>query len=228
MSELVGIVGMSGSGKSTSIRNLDPKTTFIIRVTKKPLPFAGYKKMYSEFSKDNPSGNYFQSDNPMIISKTLDYINEKRPEIKTIIIDDFQYTMGFEYMRRAREKGYEMFKEVGQNTFNLINKAESLRDDIIVFVLTHPEIDTDALGNKMVKIKTLGKMIDSYITLDGMFTTILYTNVEKTNNGIEYWFTTQTDGVNTAKSPIGMFDSYKIPNDLTLVIEAINKYQNQS
>ncbi len=226
MSELVGIVGTSGSGKSTSIRNLDPSSTFIINVAGKEMPFKGWKSKYSEFSKDNLKGNYLNSDNAGLIIKTLGYISENRPEIKTIILDDCQYVMGFEYMRRAREKGYELFKEVGQNIFNLTNKAKELRSDIKVFALMHPDVDTDVLGNKLVKMKTIGAMVDKYITLDGLFTTILYTLVEKTNTGVEYTFTTQTDGYNTAKSPMGMFDSYKIPNDLSIVIKAIDEYYN--
>ena len=114
MAELIAIVGASGSGKSTSIRTLDPKTTFIINVASKPLPFKGWKSNYTNFNKENPEGNFKATSDVDTINQLLQYINTKRTEIKTIVIDDAQYIMSFEAMDRAREKGFDKFTEIAQ------------------------------------------------------------------------------------------------------------------
>lgn len=151
------IVGVSGTGKSTSIETLDPKKTFIINVNNKALPFKGYKSKYSVFNKDNINGNYVVTDNPSVILKTLQYVNDKMPHIDSVVLDDFTYMLTNEYMRRAKEKGYEMFKDIGQNTFTILKAIDDMRDDLNVFVIGHPEVDVDGLGNKTIKLKTLGK-----------------------------------------------------------------------
>jgi len=218
------IIGASGTGKSTAMETLDPKDTFIINVAQKPLPFRGWKSKYTAFSKDNLKGNYLLSDDTQTIIKTLSYIDSNMPNIKQIIIDDYQYVMANEYMRRANENGFKKFTEIAQNAWSLVNVAKSLRDDIVVAFNTHPEDYLDALGNKMTKAKTLGKMIDNVITLEGMFSIVLYTNVTKSEEGLKYGFLTQTDGTNTGKSPRGMFEEEVMPNDLKAVIERIHEY----
>lgn len=107
MADSVLIIAESGSGKSTSIENLNPKETFIINVANKPLPFKGWKSMYILWSKDNPTGNLYAKYDADSIVACMKYISEKRPEIKTIVVDDFQYMMGFEYMEKALEKGWK-------------------------------------------------------------------------------------------------------------------------
>ena len=151
MSQEVLVVGMSGTGKSTSISGLDPKETFYINVAKKSLPFKGWKDLYRAISKDNPNGNYFTGDSTKDILATLEYINDKLPNIKTIIVDDFQYVMSNEYMRRAKETGYGKFTDIAQNLWSIINKSKSLRDDLIVVFMMHSENDYDANGNKITK-----------------------------------------------------------------------------
>ena len=162
---------------------------------------------------------------PHEILGCLNYINEKRPEIKTIIVDDYQYTMANEYMRRANETGFKKFTEIAQNAWSVINAVKSMRDDLLVVFMMHSETTFDAHGNKVTKAKTIGKMMDNVVTLEGMFTIVLYTDVTKSENGMTYSFITQNDGANTGKTPKDMFGSVKIPNDLTLVAKAIEDYQ---
>lgn len=219
------IVGASGSGKSSSIESLDPTKTFIINVGKKNLPFKGWRGAYKTLSKDNPTGNYHCTDIMAEVVDTLKYIDSRRKEINTIIIDDSQYLMANEYMRRANENGFKKFTDISQNMWNIISTVKSMRDDLSVVFMSHSEVDYDSNGNKITKAKTVGKMFDAYVTLEGMFTIVLYTNVEKKDDQMIYSFTTQTDGTNTAKSPKGMFETYKIPNDLSFVIRKIKEYE---
>lgn len=220
------VLGKSGSGKSTSIRNLDPTTTFIINVVNKPLPFKGWKNNYTKFSKENPTGNMISTDNVIQIQKGLNFIDKERPDVKVVIIDDSQYTMGNEFMRRAKEAGYNKFTDIGQNTFNLVNMISTLREDLYIVFLHHLEIEKDELGNQQIQAKTIGKMFTQYVTFEGLFSIVLYTNITKDDKGMHYGFLTQSDGTNTAKSPMGMFDSLIIPNDLKYVIDKVEEYNN--
>lgn len=225
MAQEILIIGPSGTGKSTSLTNLDSKITAIINPAKKALPFKGFKSKYSEYHKDtNPTGNLFNVESAQSILNVLEYINIKRPEIKNVIIDDANYIMAFEYIKRAKETGFQKFTDIGVNYSNIITKGCSLRNDINFIVMMHPEVDADALGNKIVKAKTVGKLVDQYLNIEGMFSIVLYTKVVKHEKGLEFVFITQNDGSNTGKSPRGMFDTLEIPNDLNFVIAKIEEY----
>jgi hypothetical protein len=134
--------------------------------------------------------------------------------------------MANEYMRRANETGFKKFTEIAQNAWSIINAVKSMRDDLLVVFMMHSEVTFDAHGNKVTKAKTIGKMMDNVVTLEGMFTIVLYTDVTKSETGMDYSFITQNDGANTGKAPKDMFGSVKIPNDLNLVAEAIEQYNN--
>lgn len=221
------IIAESGSGKSTSIESLDPKETFIINVANKPLPFRGWKNKYIQWSKDNPTGNLYAKPGADDIVACLKYISERRPEIKTVVIDDFQYMSGFEYMEKALEKGYDKFTRMASNLSKVATLPKDLRDDLIIFFLTHAEESTDIEGNRKLKAKTVGKMIDNVLTLEGLFSIVLFGKVKKDKElGVRYIFETQNNGENTCKSPRGMFETLEIPNDLKLVKEAIINYEN--
>ena len=133
--------------------------------------------------------------------------------------------MANEYMRRANETGFKKFTEIAQNAWSIINRVKSMREDILIVFMMHSEVTFDAHGNKVTKAKTIGKMMDNVITLEGMFTIVLYTDVTKGEDAMEYSFITQNDGTNTGKSPKGMFETVKIPNDLLTVSIAIEEYQ---
>ena len=213
------IIGESGTGKSTSLTNLDPKETFIINVLDKPLPFRGYKKNYVRINTDGSEGNYYASDDYNKIMRVIKLVNEKRPDIKNLIIDDWQYTMCNEFMRRATETGFTKFTEIGQHAWLIIRSLVDCREDLYCFVLSHS--DTDANGK--YKCKSIGKMLDEKITIEGMFTIVLHTQVM---DG-QYRPLTQNDGSHIAKSPQGMFEDRYIANDLSFVKDQMNVYYNE-
>jgi hypothetical protein len=221
-SKLVGIVGATGTGKSTSIKHLNPEETYIINVAKKELPFKGSEKLYNAEKK-----NYKEVDDANEISRLLKTISEKAPHIKNIIIEDSNYIMGFNIVAKATEVGFTKFSVMARDMVDLFRTARQLRDDITVFYLTHPETIED--GGEIVgyKIKTAGKLIDNQVLLEGLLTVCLYTNVEENKDGsANYTFVTNRYKKMPAKSPDGMFAELKIPNNLQLVVETLNKYYN--
>jgi hypothetical protein len=228
MAELCAIVGNSGTGKSTSIRTLDPKSTFIINVARKPLPFRGAKKNYIPLTKDGDKwvGNLYNTSDVNQIANVLKMINAQRPDIQTVVIEDAQYIMAFEAMDRSAEKGYEKFTQMASNFYSVLKNAMNLRDDLKVFVLTHAENTGDAL-NPSYKIKTIGKMIDSMITVEGLFTYVFFTDVVKGENDVpQYKLITQSDGTTTAKTPMGCFEELRIDNDLQYICNKIDEYNS--
>lgn len=227
MAQGILIIADPGSGKSTSIEALDPKETFIINVANKPLPFKGWKKKYVAWSKDNPKGNLYNGSTAYQIEACLKYINEKRLEVKTVVIDDFQYMSSFEFFERVDEKGYEKFTQIGANLARIARMPKDLRDDLTIVFLTHAEDATDMEGKRKVKAKTIGKMVDEKLSLEGLFSIVLFGKVKKDKDGsIRYVFETQNNGENTCKSPRGMFSTPEIPNDLQFVREAIVAFEN--
>ncbi len=228
MSNTVLIIGQSGSGKSTSLRNLDPQSTFIINVLDKPLPFRGYKKSYHPIYslKDEngvktgvTEGNYYTTDDWSSIVKTIDLINRTRPDITTLVIDDWQYILAYEFMRRVSEKGYEKFSELASHGWQTINACLMTRPSLTSFILAHSDVDNTGRS----KCKTIGKMLDEKITIEGLFTTVLHSRVV---DG-QYLFQTQYDGEYLAKSPMGMLEETLMPNDLQMVKEAVENYFNE-
>lgn len=227
MAQEILIIGQSGTGKSTSLENLDPKETVIINPTKKALPFKGYKNNYKEFTIENKNGNLFNLSTSSTIIQALDHINKNMSHIKNIIFDDAGYTMAFEFFNRIKETGFAKFNEIGTNFANIIKKGTELRDDVTFIMMMHPEVENDALGRQIVKAKTVGKLVDNYLNIEGMFSIVLYSKALQVKDGvIEYKFITQNDGSNTGKSPKGMFDKLEIPNDMKYVIDKIQQYNN--
>lgn len=193
------IMGASGSGKSASMRNFKEGEIGIVNVASKPLPFRSSIKMVN-------TDNY---------QKIIAVITQAKA--KSVIIDDCQYLMANEFMRSAKVQGYQKFTDIALNFWNLIQTAiNNTPNDMIVYFLAHTE--SDANGNE--KMKTIGKMLDDKITLEGLFTIVLKTDVADS----KYRFTTQTNGQDTVKSPMGMFDSQYIDNDLKMVDDTIREY----
>jgi len=219
-SKLVGIVGATGTGKSTAIKHLNPEETYIINVAKKELPFKGSEKLYNTENK-----NYKEIEDANEISRLLKTISEKAPHIKNIIIEDSNYIMGFNMIAKATEVGYTKFTLMARDMVELFREARRLRDDLKVFYFTHPETIED--GGEIVgyKIKTAGKLIDNQIVLEGLLTVCLYTHVEDNKDGsANYQFLTNRFRKYPAKSPDGMFADVKIPNNLQLVVDTIDEY----
>ena len=174
MAQSVLVIADSGTGKSTSIRTLDPKETFIINIANKPLPFKGWKKNYVNISKENPKGNMTSASSANGIIKAMMHVNDKMPHIKTLVIDDWQYMSSFEYFDRASEKGYDKFTQIAANLAQVAKMPKDMREDLTIFFLTHSEDSTDINGHRKVKAKTVGKMIDNALTLEGLFSIVLF------------------------------------------------------
>lgn len=192
------ILGESGSGKSAALRNFDPEEIGIFNVASKPLPFR--KKLKAV------NGASYQT-----IVRAL-----QAPKLKAYAIDDSQYLLAFEFFDRAKEVGYQKFTDIALNFRNLIQTViTQTPPDCIVYFLHHVERTDDG----RVKAKTIGKMIDEKLTLEGLFSIVLLCQTD----GKRHWFTTQSDGYSTAKSPMEMFDP-EIDNDLKMVDSTIREY----
>lgn len=193
------IMGESGSGKTFSLRNFKPDEVGIFSVEKGRLPFKGDFKVKKRATYKDIAGIF------------------KEPKLKRYVIDDAQYLMVNELFDRAKEVGYQKYTDLAISFRNLIHGINySLPDDVIVYILHHTETDSNT---GKVKAKTVGKMIDQYLTLEGCFDIVLLAETD----GKEHYFITQSDGNTTAKSPFGMFPE-KIDNDLQKVDEAIRSY----
>jgi len=219
MSKVIAIVGDTGSGKSTSIKYLDPKTTYIINVAGKELPFRGSGKLYNSDNK-----NYKDISGAKEILKLLKTISEKATHIKNVIIEDGNYIMAFNLVSKATEVGYTKFSVMAQDMVNLIQEAKKLRDDLNIFYFSHLEEVEDSGEVVNYKLKTAGKMIDSQIKMEGLFTVVLYALTESKGDKTEYFFTTNRYKKYPAKSPIDMFTDLKIDNNLQIVVDKINEY----
>ncbi|MDR1374689.1 MAG: ATP-binding protein [Treponema sp.] len=192
------IIGESGTGKSTSIRTLDPDKTGVITATGKRMPFKSDFKVVHE-------------DNCGAIAGIL-----KKCAADVIVIDDMQYLLARQFMDRAKELGYQKFTDMALGYYNVINALEDMPDNKRVYFLSHIERD----NNGYEKVKTIGKLLDEKITIEGLFTIVLKTVVR---DG-QYYFSTHNSGSDTVKSPIGMFAEDLIPNGLDLVDRAVCEY----
>ena len=202
MGQLVFILGKPGTGKSFSLRNFDKAEVGVINVQGKILPFKG-----------GGSWDIVSTDDSDEITAAIKKMSRK---YKVIVVDDFQYVMANEFMRRSTERGYDKFTDIGRHAWDIANTVRELDPDVIVYVLCHTDTDQDGFE----KLKTIGKLLDEKIFLEGMSTIVLKTHVE---DG-KYTFLTQNNGHDTVKSPAGMFPAYAIDNDLHYVDEKIRSY----
>ena len=202
MGVLVYILGRSGTGKSFSMRNFEKGDLAVINVQGKILPFKGSGK--------------FEIINTDDSSKIVRSIEDLSKKYKAIVVDDFQYVMANEFMRRATERGYDKFTEIARHAWDIADCVRSLPNDVIVYVMCHTDSDQDGFE----KLKTIGKLLDEKIVLEGMSTIVLKTAV---SDG-QYMFLTQNNGKDTVKSPEGMFPAYAIDNDLNYVDNKIRSY----
>ena len=211
------VIGESGTGKSRSIKTLDPKSTFIIKIIDKPLPYKKGDHDYVQKEKLSDGNLYICRHHGKIIN-ILESISESMPHIKVVVIDDFQYLMSYEFMDRAMEKGYNKFTEIGLHAFSVINVPPTLREDLNIYFLTHCEF----VEGGSSKMKTIGKLLDDKITIDGIFTL----GIHAVFKDKEYKFLTNRDGPYGAKTPEEMFEDLYIDNDLNFVDTKIREYFN--
>lgn len=201
------VLGHPGTGKTTSLRNMDPTKTLLIQAVKKPLPFRTQGWGYFDREK-NPRGNIFLLDHAPSIIATM-----RKTSRKIICLDDTNYIMSNTFMRRAAETGYQKFTEMACDTFSIFEAAANLADDVRVYIFAHTQQTDDGI----TRFKTVGKMLDEKVVIDGLVTTCLKTVV---SDG-QFYFATKNNGSDTVKSPMGLFESDLIENDLAQVDNAI-------
>lgn len=206
-------MGESGSGKTTSMRNLNPAETFYIDCDKKGLSWAGWREQYNQTNK-----NYKQNDDAKYIMSILDGISEKTPHIKYVIVDTINGIMVGDEMRRSKEKGFDKWVDLAQCMWDLVDKAHCYREDLTIIFTAHSQTERDESGFMFTRIKTSGKKIDK-ICLESKFTTVLYA---KAVNG-RYLFETHANN-STAKTPMGAFTENEIDNDIVKVLERLEQY----
>lgn len=215
MANLIAIMGESGSGKTTSLRNLDPSTTYIFDADKKGLSWRGWKARYNEGNH-----NYVAMDDNALILDRLRYINANPTlaHIKTVVIDTMNGIMVADEYARKDTKGYDKWADLAWAVWGIVDYALTMRDDLTVVFLAHSQTERDDSGALFTRIKTSGKKLDKLV-LESKFTTVLNSKVI---NG-EYVFVTR-DPNSTAKAPMGLFETDTIPNDITEVIRALDEY----
>ena len=229
MSNLITLCGFSNSGKSTSLKYLDPKSTFIISCTNKQLQIPGFRKKYPKVSIENGklSGNWYVNSNYTQIEKVLEIISKTREEVKVIVLDDANYLLSSETFQNALTKGYEKFSIMAKNYYDLIQFCQNLRDDLTVVFISHLENYGTEI-DPLYRMWTTGKMLTTQINLDGLFSYIIYSErfIDDVSGEVNYRFKTRTDGNDTCRSVAGCFEDKYIEPNMKFVIDSINKFEN--
>lgn len=219
MASVVGIVGKSGAGKSTGIKYLNPETTLIINCDKKDLPFKGWRDKYNVEKK-----NYTTSSQPSNVKKFID-LALNSPTINTVVVDTMNAVMVDDEMKRMYEKGYDKWADVATAVYDIIIRCnESPKKDLVIFLVFHEESFLDEDGVRTTHILTNGKKLNK-IQLETKMTTVLWAKVKGEDGKNEHWLETKMNN-NTAKSPEGMFDNFKMPNNFEEIRKKVIEYSN--
>lgn len=229
MSNVICLAGLSNTGKSTSLKYLNPEETFIVSCTNKQLQIPGFRKKYPKvtIAEGKLVGNWYVSTDYEKITKILQLVNLKRSDIHNVVIDDLNYLLSNEIMEHAMEKGYEKFSQQAKNYYDIINLAQSLRDDLTVVIISHIVNDGTDIEPAW-KLYSSGKMLDRTVNLDGLFSYIIYTDkfVDE-NDEVQYRFRTKTNGNDTCRTVAGCFADKFIEPNMQMVVDTINKFENE-
>lgn len=210
MSKAIMILGASGSGKTTSLEKLDPKQTFYIDADGKGLSWKGWRQQYNKENK-----NYFRCDAPEQIFSLMQQIDEKQKQIKFLVIDTLNGCMVADEMRRSKEKTYDKWMDLAQSVYGIVDYSNKMREDLTVILVGHTQTSEDGFTCMLTNGRKLNK-----ICLESKMTTVLLSRINE--NG-EYVFETRAKN-STAKTPRGAFDVDEIPNDITIVIDALKDF----
>ena len=216
MSKIIGIMGESGAGKTTSMRNLDPRTTYYFDCDKKGLSWRGWKRQYSVENK-----NYCATDNQKTVLTALQGINDKCPNVKTVVIDTLNGLMVAEEMRiLAMQSGDKRsaWSDLAQNGWAIVNQALTMREDLTVIILCHSETVSDENGIVKTRIKTNGRKLEKLV-LESKMTTVVWA----VRQDGKYKFILSADG-STCKVPMNAFDTDECVNDITIVLKALEDF----
>ena len=215
MAKVIGIMGESGSGKTTSMRNLDPKTTFYIDCDKKGMSWKGWRDQYNEANK-----NYIATDEISIVETVLGKIStqENLKHIKVAVIDTLNGLMVADEVKRMKEKSYDKWVDLAQCVWTLLDKLYTYRSDLTIIVVCHSQTQKEDDGYTFTRIKTSGKKLDK-LNVESKLTTVLHASVK---DG-KYIFHTHANN-STTKTPLGAFDADEIDNDMAVVLKALEDY----
>lgn len=232
------ILAEPGFGKSTSlgkidglnIKGLDPKKTLIIACSNKALPIPGWRTKYTPLKTDPKNGNFISTIDPEVINKTIDYFLKNRPDIDNYVIDDFNFVMQDYYMANAKTKGFTTFQNIGYDVGQIFNRFDKINDaGKNLIVMAHPQ-EYETNGVVKYKMKTIGNMVDQYITPMGKFEIVLMgkETFDERSKKVEKFYVTSYDGDVRGKAPYGMFEDVYIPNDLNYVLEKAAEYEKEN
>lgn len=215
MSRTICLMGESGSGKTTAMRTLDPKTTYYIDCDRKGLSWKGWRQQYNAENK-----NYFQTRDLQQVAKYMANIAEKAPHIKTIVIDTLNTAMVDKEVKEMGSKdGFSKWIDLAQYVWNICEVATTLRDDLTVIIIMHSETVRDDLGYSFTRIKTNGRKLEKLV-LESLFTVVLLAKAKEDGT---YVFETRAKN-STAKTPMGAFESDEIPNDMQAVLDVLSEF----
>lgn len=215
MSKVIGIMGESGAGKTTSMRNLNPAETFYIDCDGKGLSWKGWRSQYN-----NENKNYLKTNNVSTVETMLGKLDKEDSfkKVKYVIIDTLNGIMVADEVRRMKDKGFDKWQDLAQCIWTLLDYLYTLRDDLTIIVVCHSQTQKEDDGYTLTKIKTSGKKLDK-LSIETKLTTVLLA----IRKGGEYKFITSADNC-TAKAPMGAFDTEELDNDITLVIKALEEF----
>lgn len=215
MAQVIGVMGESGSGKTTGMRTLDPKKTFYFDCDMKGLSWKGWRNQYNAKNM-----NYWKTDIVLSVQSMLDRLNteEKFKHIKVIVIDTLNGLMVADEVRRMKEKNYDKWVDLAQCIWGLLDQCHKLRDDLTVILICHSQTQKEDDGYTFTRIKTSGKKLDK-LCIESKLTTVLHAEAK---DG-EYVFRTHANN-STAKTPMGAFEADEVPNDMKAVLDALKEY----
>jgi DNA polymerase III delta prime subunit len=232
MANKILVIGDPGTGKTIAAQNLNPKEVFYICCDGKGLPFKGWKNNYKTVKNENgklnlEKSNYYETNSYDIINSIISAVDKTKPNTKVIIIDTITACMEEEFMSRIKEKGFGKFDDSALHTYKLLNiKGTDYRDDLTFIILAHTEDNYDSDGILKTSFKVIGgKIMKDKITAESKFNYVLSTEVIMENDVPKYYFLTQNTGKKTSRSPLGVFEELRIPNDYKEVLETIKKFE---
>jgi hypothetical protein len=219
------VYGPSGGGKTTAIQPpggnaLPSKETFIISPDAKPLPFPNWKKDYRFDADDFNGSNFIESKDPALILDSLKRI-EKRDDIKYVVLDSITHIMIQMFMDKADRKDWDKWTEFAKDIYGILNFIQSMSKNVVV--IGHDDEQNDANGSRSNKVRTLGRFLDEKVEIASMFTYVFIPFIKRKGTETTYLFRTQSDGINSAKSPHGMFE-YEIPNNYKDIFDRLEAY----